>query len=62
MGGSFYIQSKIFQAKEFLIKDFPGSEELYRKQNKLDEAEADSKKEETKNESAENSNSNKEQE
>ena len=40
LGGSFYIQSKIFQAKEFLIKDFPGAEELYRKEHKLDEADA----------------------
>ena len=48
LGGSFYIQSKIHNAKEFLIKDFPGAEEQYRKENKLDEQEKEEKEKEQK--------------
>jgi len=34
-GGSFYIQSKIWVAKEEIMKDFPGAEAEYYKKNEM---------------------------
>jgi hypothetical protein len=44
-GGSFYIQSKIHNAKEILLKDHPGFEEKYLKENNLDSKEEEATEE-----------------
>ena len=35
-GGSFFIQCKIHAAKEFLMEEFPGEEQLYMKEHDVD--------------------------
>lgn len=43
-GGSFYVQSKVFCAKEFLMSQYPGEEEKYMKQHEEDLKKADGEK------------------
>ncbi|KRX06224.1 hypothetical protein PPERSA_06106 [Pseudocohnilembus persalinus] len=50
-GGSFYIQSKIFNAKELLIEQFPGAEEEYKKEKENNSEENSENKEESKEKS-----------
>ena len=50
-GGSFYIQNKVYYAKEFLMQDFPNEENVSKHNPDYEESE---KKEETTEEQTEN--------
>jgi len=49
-GGSFYIQNKVFYAREFLIKEYPPTEEEMSQENQEDEKKEEEVKEEVNNE------------